>query len=453
MLASVANSIANRVPFVKKSVVIVLVLVAAVVLVSPALVGRLAERSMDENLNWAAAESGAVNVTSEQFDRGWFSSEGQHRIALREGDMLSLLEMLAGPMKTDELPVLIIHTRLDHGLFPVASMSREQGSLSPGLGSAVSTLQLETPDGEAVELPGTIFSKVTLGGELESKYVLEAGSRSDDGVKADWSDILINVATHPQSGKLSYDGAIDSLLLRNGDETLTLRELRFRGEQQPTPFGIGVGSVDVDLGSLSVDTVMGAANRLDLLSVKARSSLDGDRLDATSDVHVGLTGIPEFGDMLVDMSLRLDGADARALGNIQRASKNAAASADPTALYEAMQADLKQVFAAGFEFSLDRFEATLPQGKIVSTMNFLFAESDAATFGWASLLLGTEAAFDVSIPVALVEAVGQDNAQVAAAIAGGFLVRKGDVYEMQALLKKGLLTVNGAPFPLPLGTN
>jgi hypothetical protein len=69
MLASAANSVLKKVRVVKKSVVIVLVLLAAVVLVSPAIVGRLAERSMDENLSWAATESGAVKVTSEHYDR------------------------------------------------------------------------------------------------------------------------------------------------------------------------------------------------------------------------------------------------------------------------------------------------------------------------------------------------------------------------------------------------
>ena len=33
----------------------------------------------------------------------------------------------------------------------------------------------------------------------------------------------------------------------------------------------------------------------------------------------------------------------------------------------------------------------------------------------------------------------------------GYLVLNGDVYEMKAELRKGLLTLNGAPMPLPLG--
>ena len=66
------------------------------------------------------------------YERGWFSSEGQHRIELRDGETLGMLRQFAGPMSADELPVLIINTRLDHGLIPVASMSRDAGSLVPG---------------------------------------------------------------------------------------------------------------------------------------------------------------------------------------------------------------------------------------------------------------------------------------------------------------------------------
>jgi uncharacterized protein YdgA (DUF945 family) len=439
---------------VKKSVVIVLVLLAAIVLVSPAIVGRLAERSMDENLNWAASESGAVKVTSEHYDRGWFSSEGQHRIELREGDLLTAVQMIAGPMEADDVPVLIINTRLDHGLIPVASISREQGSLAPGLGSAVSTLQLELAGGELIDLPGTIFSKVSLGGELESKYVLEAGSRSAEGVEAGWGDTNVHVTTNPQTGKVMFDGKIDRLFMTSDGDTVTLNGLVFEGAQRPTQYGIAVGRVEMTLGSLSVDTMMGApVNQLEALSIDARSDLDGERVDANADMSMRFAGLPQFEDILVDIAFRLNDADARALGNIQRASQDAANAADPVALYASMEDDLKRLFAAGFDFSFDKFNVTIPQGKIVSTMNFAFAASDAADFEWTSLLLGTEADVAFSVPAGLVETFGQGNPQVAAAIGGGYLVRKGDAYELRALLKKGLLTVNGAPIPIPLGVN
>ena len=152
----------------KKSVVAVLVLLAVVVLISPAIVGRLAENSIGENLNWAANESGEVTVTSEKFTRGWFSSEGQHRVELREGDLLTAIQAMSGPVDAADLPVLVINTHIDHGLIPVTSMSRDKGSLAPGLGSAISTLQVELPGGQAIDIPGTVYSTLSLGGNLHS---------------------------------------------------------------------------------------------------------------------------------------------------------------------------------------------------------------------------------------------------------------------------------------------
>jgi hypothetical protein len=40
---------------------------------------------------------------------------------------------------------------------------------------------------------------------------------------------------------------------------------------------------------------------------------------------------------------------------------------------------------------------------------------------------------------------------MAMAIGAGYLVKRGDAYELEAQLKKGILTVNGAPIPLPVG--
>ena len=131
---------------VKKSVIALLLLAVLIIIVSPGIVGKFAEESVGENLNWAAKESGELIVTTEGFDRGWFSSEGQHRVELGEGQLRAAITTMGGD--SDQLPVLIISTHIDHGLIPVSSLSREEGSLAPGLGSAVSTLTVEYGDGQ-----------------------------------------------------------------------------------------------------------------------------------------------------------------------------------------------------------------------------------------------------------------------------------------------------------------
>jgi uncharacterized protein YdgA (DUF945 family) len=437
---------------VKKGVIVILVLLAVIVLVSPAIVGRLAEKSMDENLNWAARETGGVRVSSESFTRGWFSSEGQHRIEIEEGELLGALQALGHGADPDELPVVIVNTQLDHGLIPVSSMSREKGSLAPGLGSAVSTMQLELPGGEIVDLPGTIYSKVGLGGELESNYVLPAGSYPADDVTATWGDTDITVTTDPVSGEAVFSGKVGALALGDASDGLRLENLAFEGNQKPTPYGFATGDITFSLADLSVRSAGSDAAAIRSMSVRGNTQIRDERVHADATVDMAMQQLPNVGEMSFAMDFSLVGADAETLGRIQRAVEEMNTTAqDPMALYALIEKDLLKLFAAGFEMSFERFEVTLPEGTVKSKMRFSFPEDDATDFAWTSLLLGTEATIDVSIPATLVETVGQSNPQLGAAIGGGFLVRRGDVYEMKAQLKKGLATVNGAPIPIPVG--
>ena len=434
----------------KKGIVVVLVLLAVVVLVSPALVGRLAERSMDENLNWAASEGGDLTVTSEHFARGWFSSEGQHRIELKEGELFDALKVLIGPMAAEDIPVLIINTRLDHGLIPIASMGREKGSLSPGLGSAVSTLQVELPDGNTVDVPGTIYSKVALGGSLHSNYVLAAGSREADDISASWSDIDVDVTTDPANGEIAFEGSIDSLAFASDDEKISLDRLRIEGRQAPTRFGFSIGEIDASLDSVSIDRGMGTGARLTDFVVEGSSSLDDGRVRAQGRVGMKIDALP-LGAQSYTMAFSLDDVDAEALGILQNEISKLGVDPDPMVAYAAVESEAQALFAAGFDFKIDRLDVTLPQGTMTSAVQFRFAESDPASFNWSSLLLSTEASIDLSVPAEMIELLADGNPQLALVIGGGYLVRRGDNYVLEARLKKGLLTVNGAPIPIPLG--
>ncbi len=433
----------------KKGLVVVLVLLAAVILVSPAIVGRMAEQSMDENLNWAAQESGAVSVTSESFDRGWFSSEGQHRIEIKDGELLSAMSTMG--MQTDDLPVLLINTKLDHGLIPVSSMGREKGSLAPGLGSAVSTLAIESPDGEVVEIPGTIYSKVGLGGELRSNYIVGPGSHTDGDVTASWGSTNIDIKTDPSSGEAVFKGQIGDLSIDSGNEGVSLGGITFEGEQIPTEYGFAVGQVEFAVDELVVASP-GAPGPMSM-AVTADTQLDGEDVNADATVSMTMRKLPQLGDMTLDLDLAIEGADAASMGRLEQVvnSLDPAAQQDPMAMYAAMEDDLKQLFASGFALNFNRFDITIPQGTITSKLLFSFGEDDIDTFEWTSLLLNTEAAIDLSIPEPIVEMVMAMNPQASMAIGGGYLVKEGDAYVLKAEMKQGLLTVNGAPIPLPMG--
>jgi hypothetical protein len=53
--------------------------------------------------------------------------------------------------------------------------------------------------------------------------------------------------------------------------------------------------------------------------------------------------------------------------------------------------------------------------------------------------------------IALVQFASSVNPQTGALVGMGYLKKDGDLYIMDADFKKGLLTINGAPIPIPMG--
>jgi uncharacterized protein YdgA (DUF945 family) len=115
-----------------------------------------------------------------------------------------------------------------------------------------------------------------------------------------------------------------------------------------------------------------------------------------------------------------------------------------------VQDDLQRLFARGLELQIDQLDLALSKGTIASKIRLVIGETDADRFTWPAVLLALDADVSINMPAELVEYLTTTDPQMHAAIAGGFLRKNGDVYEMQAAFKKGLLTVNGAPMPLPI---
>lgn len=435
----------------KKSVVAILVLLAVVVLISPAIVGRLAERSMDENIEWAARESGEVTVTSESFDRGWFSSAGQHRIELQDGELLNALQVMAGPLDPADLPVLIVKTRLDHGLIPLGSLGREGGSLAPGLGSAVSTLVLELPDGETFEIPGTIYSKVALNGALQSNYLLAAGTHEQADTSASWGDVDIEVTSNPSTGHVLFAGSVDSVTIVDSSQTVTLGAFSIAGDQRPTDYGFSVGEVSYAIDGATVQSGTAAPAGLKSLSADVTTELVGDRVNGNIRIGLATETMPDVGNVTVETGIRISGVAAAALGGMQQSISDMTPSQEPAQLYLAIEDDLRAMFASGFEVTVEQLDVGVPQGVVSARMHFDIDATDPDSFDWTSLLTGTRASVDISVPESMLDTILETNPQAGVVVGMGYLLKNGDVYEMKAELKKGLLTINGAPMPLPLG--
>ena len=433
----------------KKSFVALLVALALIVMVSPGIVGRLAERSMGENLNWAAQESQELVVTSQGYDRGWFSSEGQHRVELKGGSLHDTLQAYAGTENAGDIPALIIDTHLDHGLIPVASLSRDKGSLMPGLGSAVSSLRLATADGEVLDLPGTIYSTIGITGEMQSNYVLAAGSFKQDDATAFWGATEILVTTNPSSGAVGFDGSIEFLAVDSMQETVEIKNIEFSGQQTPTPYGFRAGPVNFSFESIDYGSnVPGEA--VGPLTFTSTSRMDEDRLDAHMTVLLKSAPFADLGNAGIAADIRIENADARAIGNIKQALEGMQDGASYEAYLLDAETNAQRLLTAGVTLHVDQLDLSLPQGLLSMKMDFTLPATDASQFAWTSVLMAMDASTDISVPVELMDLITTMNPQAHAAIAMGFLRRNGDAYEMQASIRKGQLIVNGAPMSLPV---
>jgi len=430
----------------KKSVVALLIVLALVVLISPGIIGRLAEKSVDDNLNWAAAERNDIVVTSTGFDRGWFASAGQHRIELREGELRDMLFAAFDMAVTDSLPVLIIDTRLDHGLIPVSSMARDHGTLMPGLGSAVSTLSIEFADGSVVDLPGTIFSNVGLAGALRSNFVLEPGGVDAADARLDWGKADFVITTSPANGDIGVSGQLGSFAVAAEGETVIVDTLDVSVDHAATPFGFTVGPAKITLKSVAV---ISAADTTTIgpIFMDSDSAIDDGRLNANVTFRMENVPIPDFGAANIEIVARFENVDAAALGQLRRSVE--AMSTDDTAMID-IEDDLHRLLASGLEWHFDQLDVELPLGQITSRISAVVSESDAGDFTWTSALLSLDASADISLPVAFVDMMTEAYPEMHAVIAMGFLRRKGEYYTTEAAFEKGLLTVNGAPMPFPM---
>jgi uncharacterized protein YdgA (DUF945 family) len=448
MLASARNSLPEE-PAVKKGIVILLVVVALIVLISPGIVGRIAERSVDENLQWAAEKNEDIVVTSERFDRGWFSSAGQHRVEIRDPAAQKTLLGLVGIEDTDGFPALIIDTRLDHGLIPVASMARDKGSLVPGLGSAVSTMHIEYPDGETFPLPGTIYSDIGLTGETRSRYLAEPGSHEAAGARAAWGEVDIEVTTDPSSQGVIFAGLVDSFTIVANSDTLLVGKTTFAGEQTPSKFGIAVGDVEIHIESVAVEEAGADMVGFGPLSFQGTSHIDGERLNGDAEMNLSAIPVPGYGEMGLAIGLRYTGIDGAAAARLINTLDSVDDNISTQQLLPLVDDDLQQLVAAGFEIHFDQFDFDLPQGPVTSTMRFTLAGSDVDDFVWTSILMDLDAEAELKVAAEFVDMAMAMNPQAAAVVGMGFLRKIGDVYEMRAEYTKGLLTVNGAPIPIP----
>lgn len=446
----------------KRWIVFGLVALAVVVLVSPGIVGKLAERNLRTSITRAGDGNDGLVVTEERFERGWFTAAGRHRVELDEGVFAA-----AGDAATDDADsgtlALIIDTRIDHGLVPVTSMARDSGSLQPALASTISTLSLDLgagSDGEPriVQLPGHLYSRIGLTGATESHYALETGSYEHEDLELEWSGADLRFSIDAGGSGLDYRGRVEPLTWTRDGQSSKLGVTVFEGDQQKTRYGFSTGEISLRMQDAALASpAAGAAGGFTRLEFDARNELDNERVNGESSMDIEDLRMPGLGVVDLGLDLSVTGLDAASLQRI-RETLDAARDAGEldgamSGAYPHIEEDLQSLLAAGAALTVQRFALVLPQGDVHATLALdLPATRHSPEFSWPAVLLALKASADVRVPAALLEmaeAVNPD--QVRTLIAMGILKREDDAYVMKAEYAQGLVTVNGAPMPIPLG--
>ena len=434
--------------------VVLLVLLAVVVLISPGIIGRLAEKNLEENIEWAESEAGNIEFKTESFDRGWFTSEGRHRVMLSGPSFQAFAEAYREDTGYDELPSLVIDTRLDHGLLPIASLGREEGTLAPGLASTVSTFRVDPGNGELVPLPGTLYSQVALDGTSDSHYLLEAGEQEINGGRAEWQGADITIQTDWRNGVFKANGRIEPFTLHGETETARFGAISVAADQVRSDYGFNIGTAEFGIDSISVESG-GPAVSLGNMSLAGDASIAGERLNIGTQVMINEIAVPGVGSFDFAMDLGLNRLEPTSIAVLADAFKEAQSSADPeAAMLEVLsktEDEIHKIITAGAEVRIDQLDVTLPQGKVSTKLIIDIPEGDAtADFSWGNVLLAMTANADVRMPATLFEYVQLMNPQAGTLVTMGFLQRDGDDYVMIAEYAQGLLNVNGAPMPIPM---
>ena len=413
----------------KKWLVGLLVIAAPLVLVAPGIVGRLAEQNIEDILKVNAAPG--VEIQTERFERGWFTSESTHRW------------MFPGAKQALGLPLpsLIMHTKLAHVALP------------PRLVSAVSTFQIDPGDGQPFDVPGTLSSNIGLGGESDGRLILEAGASHIDHARLEWQGVDIRYSSGPGPGRVLVEGAIKPWQIEVDNDTVNFSTINIKLDQVRSEYGLSVGTFDMEMGRMEIV----AANPLaiDNLVLTTESSIDGDRINAHSTFGIHNMTVPIIGGLSLDIFLTLEGADAEALTAIGDTVQAAQSSANPEAamngLYESIEDDFSVLFNRGFEIRLDKLNLSLPQGMVAASVGLSIPEIDAdAPFDWSAVLLRMTGKIDMRIPGAVYQIAAMLDRQASGLVAMGILEPDGEDYVLNAEYAQGLLNVNGSPMPIPM---
>lgn len=438
----------------KRWIVALLVAAAVLILVAPGLIGRLAERDLQESVEQAGRKAPDITISTEAYDRGWFRSAGRHRIEFTDRVAFPGLARFVEDAGYDNMPALVFDSQIHHGPLPLTAFGEQDASFAPSVVKLVSSVFLDPGSGELIELPGSVYTSVGLDGSARAVIDLDEGEWSSDEANIAWqgADFLV---TADQSGELtSASGFLAPLRLSAGNDGIQSERIDIEFEQRESVHGLMLGSLDLKSGPIRSTGPTGDSFGFASADISAHNRLDDGRVSGSSRVDVREIGVPGIGQMSIGLDFVFDGFEAEPLGALIAAYDEGAAGGDPqqglARLYPEYDAELQQLLGGGGELRFERLDVSFPAGTLESDLTLTLPETSTGAFSWPGLILKLTASINLRMPVPVFDMLQATYPDLNSAVGMGFLVKDGDDYTMQVKYAQGLATVNGMPMPVPL---
>ncbi len=436
-------------------IVALLVGLAVLLLVAPGIVGRLAEQNIDRGLSQVDLQNENLSITAEAFERGWFTSEGTYRFSFDNGRLMGGVGAAEG--ETPNAPALILSTRLDHGPVPLGSLQRDDGSLSPALANAVSTVSMDRGDGQLVDLPARILSTVGLAGGTTARLVVEQGSDSYGNARTDWEGADLTYRVSGDGLTRSLEGNVLPFSVNFFEMDTRVGNATIDSEQDLRRHPVGEGFIDFALDSFDVRMPGEDNSSLGPVVVHLENEVSGDRLlSGEGRIELTATEVAGVGDIAFDTAFTVAGLDADGLKLIVDATRVLGMSGTVSGRDERLIAlasldqGNNQLASRGGELTIEAMNLAVYDGSATLTLNLLVDEAgDAASpTDPAGLMLRTSGDLAASISDELFEHMVSLNPDLRGLLAAGYLQKTSDGYSVAIEMDRGKLVINGAPLNL-----
>lgn len=423
----------------KRLFVILLTLLAVIAALAPPLIGRGVAEQLPVMLDQWQAKLPNHTVIVIGHERHWFSSATEIRVIENEPQRYGVVSELAELIPFADQPAWMLNIEWAHGPIPLAAVSNADISLKPAWLRATIHVAADTGPSGRQTFPGLLKYQLGLLGKSTLHSALRTGQLADrfDDAEIRWQNI---------AGSLSANAAITRLSAELRSEPVSLTS--------PDGLNMSAKSIDLTLAANTNSNPPGGKLQLDVGKAELRGRDFGLVLDT-----LGITGATTLraGKWNSDLNLQTRGAQTP-LG-LMTMTIDAGLDGMSHAWLQAQtsnvrstdwQAQLLALANEGANLEVTALRLQLGDSKELLAQAKWHARSGdtrpAATLG--ELLLSSEASFDVRAPKKLTLQLMVLLDEQTRPIVISMLKTDADDYTVTAILRDGIITINGYPLPL-----